>query len=215
MTSRPARLDPLLEPFALKHLTLRNRVVSTSHEPAYSVDQPGGQVLLAGRSPRRRDLLGIVDWRVAELQHHKVDLRLGVFAERDEVLAEEPDLVVIATGGLPSRRLRGSGRCPRPPSAPSSSASATRWPAGTSTPPSTTLNGSASPSEHEHRPQHRRSRYRAGVASPACSISMSPFALSIVCTISAWCTRSRSRLRMASTSSLCTSWARRGSFRVA
>jgi 2,4-dienoyl-CoA reductase-like NADH-dependent reductase (Old Yellow Enzyme family) len=32
-----ARLvDPLLEPFQLKNLRLRNRVVSTSHEPAYS-----------------------------------------------------------------------------------------------------------------------------------------------------------------------------------
>src|SRR6476661_10996766 len=30
--------DPLLEPFQLKHLRLRNRVVSTSHEPAYAED---------------------------------------------------------------------------------------------------------------------------------------------------------------------------------
>ncbi|MGH3424735.1 MAG: N-methylproline demethylase, partial [Nocardioidaceae bacterium] len=30
--------DPLLEPFELRHLTLRNRVVSTSHEPAYAED---------------------------------------------------------------------------------------------------------------------------------------------------------------------------------
>ena len=30
--------DPLLEPFKLRHLTLRNRVVSTSHEPAYAED---------------------------------------------------------------------------------------------------------------------------------------------------------------------------------
>ena len=30
--------DPLLEPFELKGLTLRNRVVSTSHEPAYAED---------------------------------------------------------------------------------------------------------------------------------------------------------------------------------
>ena len=28
--------DPLLQPFTLKHLTLRNRVFSSSHEPAYS-----------------------------------------------------------------------------------------------------------------------------------------------------------------------------------
>lgn len=72
-------------------------------------DQAGGQVLLASRSPRRRDLLGIVDWRVEELRHHKVDLRLGVLAERAEVLAEEPDLVIVATGGLPRRGLPGPG----------------------------------------------------------------------------------------------------------
>jgi len=30
--------DPLLSPFTLKGLTLRNRIVSTSHEPAYSED---------------------------------------------------------------------------------------------------------------------------------------------------------------------------------
>lgn len=31
-------LDPLLEPFQLKHLTLRNRLITTSHEPAYPED---------------------------------------------------------------------------------------------------------------------------------------------------------------------------------
>ena len=30
--------DPLLQPFTLKHLTLKNRIISTSHEPAYSED---------------------------------------------------------------------------------------------------------------------------------------------------------------------------------
>ena len=28
--------DPLLQPFRLKHLTLKNRIISTAHEPAYS-----------------------------------------------------------------------------------------------------------------------------------------------------------------------------------
>jgi 2,4-dienoyl-CoA reductase-like NADH-dependent reductase (Old Yellow Enzyme family) len=28
--------DPLLQPFQLKHLALRNRIISTAHEPAYS-----------------------------------------------------------------------------------------------------------------------------------------------------------------------------------
>ena len=30
--------DPLLQPLQLKHLRLKNRVMSTSHEPAYSED---------------------------------------------------------------------------------------------------------------------------------------------------------------------------------
>ena len=30
--------DPLLQPYKLKHLTLRNRIMITSHEPAYSED---------------------------------------------------------------------------------------------------------------------------------------------------------------------------------
>src|ERR1700744_3749072 len=32
------RNDPLLEPFQLKHLKLRNRIMATSHEPAYAQD---------------------------------------------------------------------------------------------------------------------------------------------------------------------------------
>ena len=32
-------MDPLLEPFQLRHLRLRNRIVSTSHEPAYAEDR--------------------------------------------------------------------------------------------------------------------------------------------------------------------------------
>ena len=31
-----SKTDPLLQPMTLKHLTLKNRVMSTSHEPAYS-----------------------------------------------------------------------------------------------------------------------------------------------------------------------------------
>lgn len=33
-----ASRDPLLQPYRLKHLTLRNRIMSTAHEPAYSED---------------------------------------------------------------------------------------------------------------------------------------------------------------------------------
>ena len=30
--------DPLLQPYQLKHLTLKNRIMTTSHEPAYPED---------------------------------------------------------------------------------------------------------------------------------------------------------------------------------
>ena len=33
-----ASADPLLQPYRLKHLTLKNRIMSTAHEPAYSED---------------------------------------------------------------------------------------------------------------------------------------------------------------------------------
>lgn len=36
--SAMAANDPLLQPYKLKHLTLRNRIMTTSHEPAYSED---------------------------------------------------------------------------------------------------------------------------------------------------------------------------------
>ena len=73
-------------------------------------DTPGGQVRLAAMSPRRRDLVGIIDWRIAEAKHHGVDLRLGTYAEGAEVLAEHPDLVIVATGGTPNRSFLAQGQ---------------------------------------------------------------------------------------------------------
>ena len=61
----------------------------------------GGQVRLATQNPRRRELIGIVDWRVAELERLGVEIRYDTWAEKDDVLALEPDVVVIATGGIP------------------------------------------------------------------------------------------------------------------
>ena len=61
----------------------------------------GGQIQLAARNPRRRDLLGIVEWRVGELARLGVDVRYDVLAEGDDVTALDPDVVVVATGGLP------------------------------------------------------------------------------------------------------------------
>lgn len=68
-------------------------------------DRPGGQILLAAASERRRDLIGVVDWRVSEAMRAGVQFRFNTYAEADEVLAEEPDVVVVATGGMPNREF--------------------------------------------------------------------------------------------------------------
>jgi 2,4-dienoyl-CoA reductase-like NADH-dependent reductase (Old Yellow Enzyme family)/thioredoxin reductase len=74
-----------------------------------AADAPGGQVRLAATPARRRDLIGVVDWRVAEAKHSGVEFRFGAFAEAETVLAEDPDVVVIATGGLPNRSFLAEG----------------------------------------------------------------------------------------------------------
>jgi 2,4-dienoyl-CoA reductase-like NADH-dependent reductase (Old Yellow Enzyme family) len=65
-----------------------------------AMSEAGGQILLAARNPRRRELVGIVDWRLAELERLGVPIHYNVFAGGDDVLAFNPDLVVIATGGI-------------------------------------------------------------------------------------------------------------------
>ena len=74
-----------------------------------AAETPGGQVRLAASSARRRDLLGIVDWRVSEAKLLGVEMRYGVFADAETVLAEEPDVVVVATGGLPNTSFLAEG----------------------------------------------------------------------------------------------------------
>ncbi|MFK7889336.1 MAG: FAD-dependent oxidoreductase [Granulosicoccus sp.] len=60
----------------------------------------GGQVQLLVRNERRRDMIGIVDWRVQELQRLGVDIQYNVLAEKSDVEALNPQVVVIATGGI-------------------------------------------------------------------------------------------------------------------
>lgn len=60
----------------------------------------GGQVNLLTRNPRRKEMIGIVDWRLAELDRLGVSIHYDTFAGAEDVLAFDPDLVVIATGGI-------------------------------------------------------------------------------------------------------------------
>ena len=64
--------------------------------------QLGGQVLIAARATWRRELAGFVRWLGSELERLGVDVRLNRLAGAEDVLAEAPDVVVVATGGLPN-----------------------------------------------------------------------------------------------------------------
>ena len=64
---------------------------------------------LAAQNPRRRDLVGIIDWRLSELSRLGVDIRYNIWAESGDVLALEPDVVIVATGGLPQNPPLAAG----------------------------------------------------------------------------------------------------------
>lgn len=64
-------------------------------------DAVGGQLALASLAPRRRDLQGIVDWRVQECARLGVEIRLNTFADPDMLAGGDYDVIVVATGGLP------------------------------------------------------------------------------------------------------------------
>ncbi|MBC6439285.1 MAG: NADH:flavin oxidoreductase [Rhodospirillales bacterium] len=74
-----------------------------------AADRPGGQVRLAARTENRKDIIGVVDWRAARLEKLGVDMRCNTYAEADDVLAEQPDVVLICTGGLPNKEILEEG----------------------------------------------------------------------------------------------------------
>ena len=66
---------------------------------------PGGQVRLTAQSPRRREMIGIIDWRMAQCAARDVTFHFNTFAEADDVTALSPDVVIVATGGMPHTQL--------------------------------------------------------------------------------------------------------------
>lgn len=67
--------------------------------------EPGGQVRLTARSPRRREMIGIIDWRMAQCAARDVTFHFNTWAEAGDVTALNPDVVIVATGGLPNLEL--------------------------------------------------------------------------------------------------------------
>ena len=64
-------------------------------------DALGGQVLLATRASWRRDLIGVIDWRIGELEHLGVEVLLNRYLESEAASVDAADIVIVATGGVP------------------------------------------------------------------------------------------------------------------
>lgn len=70
-----------------------------------AASDPGGQVRLCAKSKRRKDMMGIIDWRMQQCNKKNVKFNFNVLAEKDDVLDENPDTIIIATGGMPNLEL--------------------------------------------------------------------------------------------------------------
>lgn len=64
-------------------------------------DRLGGQINLAGKGVTRRQMSGVADWLTQEVRILGIDVRLNHYAEAADVISENPDLVVVATGAWP------------------------------------------------------------------------------------------------------------------
>jgi len=66
---------------------------------------PGGQIRLCAKSARRKDMMGIIDWRMQQCMKKNVKFNFNIIAETQDVINENPDTIIIATGGMPNLEL--------------------------------------------------------------------------------------------------------------
>jgi N-methyl-L-proline demethylase len=74
-----------------------------------AASQPGGQLRLTALNPRRREMIGIIDWRMAQCAAQEVEFRFDTWAEAEDVVSLDPDVVIVATGGLPDTDVLEAG----------------------------------------------------------------------------------------------------------
>ena len=70
-----------------------------------AANDAGGQVQLTAKSPRRREMMSIIDWRMRQCEKNGVVFQFNTYAERDDVMALSPEVVIVATGGIPMMQL--------------------------------------------------------------------------------------------------------------
>ncbi len=69
----------------------------------------GGQIRLLAQLQRRKELIGIIDWRLSQCEKLGVEIHYNRVAEAADVLALNSDIVIVATGGLPQNRAIEAG----------------------------------------------------------------------------------------------------------
>jgi 2,4-dienoyl-CoA reductase-like NADH-dependent reductase (Old Yellow Enzyme family)/thioredoxin reductase len=72
-------------------------------------NKPGGQIRLTAQSRRRQEMISIIQWRMAQCEALGVNFKFDTWAEEADILAENADVVIIATGGLPHTAVLDSG----------------------------------------------------------------------------------------------------------
>ena len=65
----------------------------------------GGQIRLTAQNLRRREMIGIIDWRMSQCAARDVVFHFNTWAEAEDVTALNPDVVIVATGGVPNMEL--------------------------------------------------------------------------------------------------------------
>ncbi|WP_313557145.1 NADH:flavin oxidoreductase [Agrobacterium cavarae] len=114
-------------PHTIPKATLRRKVVIVGAGPAgleaarvsaergHSVvvfeaaNNAGGQIRLTAQSERRREMISIIDWRMSQCEKLGVQFHFNTWADVETVEAEMPDVVIIATGGLPHTDVLAAG----------------------------------------------------------------------------------------------------------
>jgi N-methyl-L-proline demethylase len=66
-----------------------------------AADKPGGQIRLTAQSKRRAEMIGIIDWRMAQCVAKGVEFHFNTWADSELIETQSADVVIIATGGFP------------------------------------------------------------------------------------------------------------------
>lgn len=74
-----------------------------------AASDPGGQVRLTAQTPRRAEMIQLVQWRFEECKRMGVTFRFNCLVDGDTLHEDRPEVVIVATGGLPHTEILTEG----------------------------------------------------------------------------------------------------------